>query len=90
VFHEGFKRPTLFLAMDRNVGSLDRIIRAVIGIMLLGLYGALEPPLKYATLIGLLPLGTAILGSCPLYSMLGISTRRRPRSHHDSRPHRED
>ena len=90
MFHEGFKRPTLFLAMDRNVGSLDRIIRAVIGIMLLGLYGALEPPLKYATLIGLIPLGTAILGRCPLYSMLGISTRRRPRSHPDLRSHRED
>ena len=75
--------------MDRNVGILDRIIRAVIGIMLLGLYGALEAPLKYATLIGLIPLGTAILGSCPLYSMLGISTVRRT-AHHDPRFHRED
>jgi hypothetical protein len=79
MFHAGFKRSALFLAMDRNVGSLDRIIRAVIGILLLGLYGALEPPLKYATLIGLIPLGTAILGSCPLYSLLGMSTRRRHR-----------
>jgi hypothetical protein len=90
VFHEGFKGPALFLAMDRNVGSLDRIIRAVIGIMLLGLYGALEPPLKYATLIGLIPLGTAILGSCPLYSMFGFSTSRRSRSPHHSRSNRED
>jgi hypothetical protein len=62
--------------MDRNIGRFDRIIRAVIGILLLGLYGALEPPLRYVTLLGLIPLGTAILGSCPLYSMLGISTRR--------------
>jgi hypothetical protein len=79
LFHEGFKRSRLFLTMDRNVGILDRIIRAVVGILLLGLYGALEPPLKYATLIGLIPLGTAILGSCPLYTLLGISTRRRHR-----------
>ena len=65
--------------MDRNIGRLDRLIRLVIGILLLGLYGALEPPLRYVTLIGLIPLGTGILGSCPLYSLLGISTRRRHR-----------
>jgi len=76
--------------MDRNVGSLDRLVRAVIGVMLLGLYGALEPPLRYATLVGLIPLGTAILGSCPLYSMLGVSTRRRRRTQLDSRPLRKD
>ena len=77
MLHEGFKRAGLFLAMDRNIGSLDRLIRLVIGILLLGLYGALEPPLRYVTLLGLIPLGTAILGNCPLYSLLGISTGRR-------------
>jgi len=29
------------------------------------------------TLIGLLPVGTALLGRCPLYSALGVSTIRR-------------
>ncbi len=77
MLHEGFKRGGLFLAMDRNIGNLDRLIRLVIGILLLGLYGALEPPLRYVTLLGLIPLGTAFLGSCPLYSRLGISTGRR-------------
>lgn len=61
--------------MTRNMGMLDRIIRFVIGIMVLGLYGALEPPLRYLTLVGLIPLGTALLGSCPIYSLFGISTR---------------
>jgi hypothetical protein len=61
--------------MTRNMGMLDRIIRLVIGLMILGLYGALEPPLRYLTLVGLIPLGTALLGSCPIYSLLGISTR---------------
>ena len=61
--------------MRRNMGTLDRIIRLVIGLMILGLYGALEPPLRYLTLVGLIPLGTALLGSCPMYSVLGISTR---------------
>jgi hypothetical protein len=61
--------------MPRNMGMLDRIVRLVIGLMILGLYGALEPPLRYLTLVGLIPLGTALLGSCPIYSLLGISTR---------------
>jgi hypothetical protein len=62
--------------MPRNVGTLDRVARVLIGILILGLYGALEPPLRYLTLIGLVPLGTGLLGNCPLYRLLGISTRK--------------
>jgi hypothetical protein len=61
--------------MTRNLGMLDRVIRLVVGVMILGLYGALEPPLRYLTLVGLIPLGTALVGSCPIYSMFGWSTR---------------
>ena len=60
--------------MPRNVGRLDRAIRLVIGIGLLGLYGALQPPLRYVTLLGLIPLGTALSGNCPMYTLFGIST----------------
>lgn len=63
--------------MKRNMGTLDRGIRLVIGILVLGLYGALDPPWKYLTLLGLIPLGTALTGVCPAYSLLGISTCRR-------------
>ena len=62
--------------MTRNVGTVDRIIRIVIGVVLLGLFGALEPPLRYVPLFGLLPLGTGLLGNCPLYTMFGFSTRK--------------
>jgi hypothetical protein len=61
--------------MTRNLGMLDRLIRLVIGVMILGLYGALEPPLRYLTLVGLIPLGTALVGSCPIYTLFGWSTR---------------
>ena len=61
--------------MTRNLGMLDRVIRLVIGVMILGLYGALEPPLRYLTLVGLIPLGTGLLGSCPIYTLFGWSTR---------------
>ena len=59
-----------------NTGRLDRAIRLVLGLVVLGLYGASEPPLKYFTLLGLLPLATGLSGFCPLYRLLGISTRR--------------
>ncbi len=62
----------------RNVGLIDRVARFVLGVMLLGLYGALEPPLKYLTLAGLLLIASAVTAICPLYSWLGIHTRRSP------------
>ena len=57
-----------------NVGTADRIIRLVLGVMALGLYGALESPWKYLTLLGLVLIATAISRFCPLYRVLGLST----------------
>jgi len=62
--------------MQTNVGSLDRIVRVVIGVALLVWFfvdngGGFW---HYAKLIGIVPLLTAAMGSCPLYSVLGIST----------------
>ncbi len=62
--------------MTRNMSTVDRAIRILIGVVILGLYGALDPPLRYLTLLGLIPLGTGLLGNCPLYNLLGISTRK--------------
>lgn len=66
------------MARNHNVGRVDRVIRLIVGVLILGLYGAVEPPLKYLTLLGLIPVGTALTGTCPLYTLLGISTCRRP------------
>ena len=57
--------------MLRNITTPDRVIRFVIGVALLGLFGALEAPWKYLTLVGLIPLGTALTGYCPLYAAVG-------------------
>jgi hypothetical protein len=38
--------------------------------MILGLYGALDPPWKYVTLLGLIPLGSALTGFCPMSAWL--------------------
>ncbi|MDR2852792.1 MAG: DUF2892 domain-containing protein [Burkholderiaceae bacterium] len=58
--------------MTRNIGSIDRIIRIVVGLAILSLY-FVGPQSRWA-LLGLVPLLTAFIGWCPPYSMLGINT----------------
>jgi len=60
-----------------NMGRLDRVLRFLIGVGLLGLFGALESPWKYLTLFGLVLIATALSGFCPLYRLAGLSTCRR-------------
>jgi hypothetical protein len=60
-----------------NVGKVDRVLRFLLGVALLGLYGALEAPWKYATLLGLVLIATAATGYCPLYRLTGLSTCKR-------------
>lgn len=58
--------------MSTNMGSADRIIRAIVGIVLLALvFVGPQTPWGW---IGVVPLGTALMGVCPLYSILGIKT----------------
>ena len=58
--------------MKHNIGSLDRNIRLVTGIALLALvFVGPKTPWGY---LGLVPLLTALIGSCALYSILGLST----------------
>ncbi len=59
-----------------NVGSTDRLLRIVVGAALL-LWFFLDHgmgPWHYAKLIGIVPLLTGIFSTCPVYSLLGIST----------------
>ncbi len=55
-----------------NEGTLDRVLRVVIGIGLLSL--TVVGPHSMLGLIGALPLVTGILGFCPAYRVLGFST----------------
>ncbi|MDR9485018.1 MULTISPECIES: YgaP family membrane protein [Sediminimonas] len=61
--------------MTKNVGTIDRILRIVIGAALIAGF-FLNPDAKYGWLylIGIIPLATGLLSSCPLYSILGMST----------------
>jgi hypothetical protein len=58
--------------MKSNVGGIDRILRVVLGLVLIGMaaFGVVGP----WGWIGVVPLFTAALGFCPLYTVLGFST----------------
>ncbi len=63
--------------MKVNEGSLDRIIRVILGLIIFSLWFVLQGNAKYLGLIGLIPLITALLGWCPLYTIFGINTCKR-------------
>lgn len=62
--------------MTANIGSVDRIVRIVAGLAILGLFFVLEGPNRWWALAGLLPLVTGLVRWCPAYLPLGISTRK--------------
>jgi hypothetical protein len=58
--------------MKTNEGSLDRVVRVIAGLALIGL--TLAGTIGVWGWIGVVPLVTGALGMCPLYSLLGINT----------------
>ena len=60
------------IVMDINEGVVDRTIRIVAGAGLVG--AAALGLLGWWAWIGVVPLVTGIVGTCPLYSMLGVRT----------------
>ena len=66
---------TLSKLLPRNEGTVDRVVRVVLGLGLLSLLAVGPVPgWGLAGLIGVVPLATAALGSCPLYTLFGLST----------------
>ncbi|CZE46136.1 YgaP family membrane protein [Campylobacter geochelonis] len=54
------------------MSKLDKTLRIIIGIIILVVFGAIYP--TWWALIGLIPLITGLVGFCPIYKILGIST----------------
>jgi hypothetical protein len=61
--------------MNPNVGSLDRILRLIVGLAVLGAGYYYK---SWFGLIGFVPLLTAAIGWCPAYIPFGLSTCARP------------
>ena len=60
---------------SRNEGSIDRILRVIVGIALIAGYFVFpDASYRWAFLLGIIPLVTGLVGTCPVYSMLGVST----------------
>ena len=59
-----------------NVGGIDRVLRIVVGLALVAWFFVDQGTgfWHWAKLIGIVPLATGLMGSCALYSMLGVST----------------
>lgn len=65
----------------QNVGMVDRVIRVVVGLVILAAFFFFpDTPWRWLALIGLVPLLTGLFGTCLLYMPFGISTRRRHQS----------
>lgn len=60
--------------MTTNMGSIDRVVRVVIGLALLSLIFLLSGGARWFGLIGIVPILTAAIGWCPAYLPFGIST----------------
>ena len=58
--------------MKANVGKTDRILRIIVGVVLIALvFVGPQTPWGW---IGLVPLITALIGFCPAYTLLGMRT----------------
>lgn len=55
-----------------NEHPIERGLRVAVGLVAISL--VFVGPKSYWGLLGLVPLATGLLGSCPLYSILGINT----------------
>ena len=58
--------------MKLNVGGIDRILRIVVGLVLIGL--TLTGTIGVWGWLGVVPLATGAIGWCPPYAMFGFST----------------
>ncbi len=63
---------------NSNLGNVDRIGRILLGAAMLIAYTVFAPaPFSWLLLLGLLPMASGLLGTCPIYSQLNFSTSER-------------
>jgi len=64
--------------MTENVGTVDRIVRIVVGLLLIAFaLGYIAPGTSWSWIgwIGIVPILTGVFSTCPAYTALGLSTR---------------
>jgi hypothetical protein len=66
--------------MNTNMGPIDRAVRVVLGLILIAFSIPIGVPATEWGWIGIVPILTALVGFCPLYDLLGISTSEQKRA----------
>jgi uncharacterized membrane protein HdeD (DUF308 family) len=68
----------MFKNLKTNVGTVDRVLRVVVGLALIAAFFFLpaQSGWHWLYLIGIVPLVSGLLAYCPVYSALGYSTCR--------------
>jgi len=61
--------------MKQNIHNIERVVRIILGLIILSL--VFIGPKSLWGLLGLLPILTGLVGWCPPYQLLGISTCKR-------------
>jgi hypothetical protein len=61
--------------MKKNVHPVERVVRVVVGLVLVSM--AFIGPENKWFLLGFIPVATGLMGWCPPYTLLGISTCKR-------------
>jgi len=64
--------------MNKNIGPVDKIIRLVVGAVLISLV-FIGPQTMWGW-VGIIPLATALINFCPLYPLFGINTAKNAES----------
>lgn len=60
--------------MNKNIGNIDKIFRIIIGAALISMvFVGPQSPWGW---LGVIPLATALINFCPLYTLLGINTQK--------------
>ncbi|WP_101068135.1 YgaP family membrane protein [Roseovarius salinarum] len=61
--------------MTKNIGTIDRVLRIVVGLALIaGFFLNQGAAYGWLYLLGIIPLATGLMSSCPLYSIIGLNT----------------
>jgi len=62
--------------MKMNVGSFDRVARAIVGLVVLSAIFWVEGPVRWFGLAGLVLVGTGVFRRCPIYFVTGLNSCR--------------
>jgi hypothetical protein len=62
--------------MKQNVHNIERVVRVIVGLAIISL--VFIGPQSAWGWVGAIPLATGIIGWCPPYALLGISTCKKP------------